>query len=200
MFLSQPALWGPPDCSALCVPLILKDQGAVKKPLPPHGKLRHGICMKSIRKRPCLAFRHAPPSPHPFQTLKNVHRSLFSWRLKSDGLSHCYICPAWLSGAQRAPHGPGPPRGGHAAPSPPRHVVQASSSPSPSSRKIPITDSPSGLAAAQLSRSKESITPGSSLLSLRIHLLPGKFLQDQGHWPRRMHLRREPLISHHAAP
>lgn len=34
------------------------------------------------------------------------------------------------------------PRGGHAAPSSPREVVQASSSPSPNSRKIPINDSP----------------------------------------------------------
>lgn len=37
MFFSQQVLWGLPNCSSLHVPLILKDQGAVKKLLPPEG-------------------------------------------------------------------------------------------------------------------------------------------------------------------
>lgn len=63
MFLSQQVLWGPTNCSALHVPLILTDQGAVEKPLPAYGKLNHGIWMKSISKLPYLAFRLARPLP-----------------------------------------------------------------------------------------------------------------------------------------
>lgn len=48
----------------------------------------------------------------------------------------------------------------------------------------PSTILHSGLVTARLPRSEEIIAPGGSLLSLWIHLLLGKFLQDQGHWPR----------------
>ena len=46
-FFPQQFLWGPPNHSSLHSPLILKDQGAVKKPLPHMGNSIMGFALKA---------------------------------------------------------------------------------------------------------------------------------------------------------
>lgn len=74
LFLCEPRAWGffffpqagPLGATKSFQPSFashFKRPRSCEKTTPTHGKLNHGICMKSIPKQPCLAFRYAWPLP-----------------------------------------------------------------------------------------------------------------------------------------
>lgn len=114
-----------------------------------------------------------------------AHQSLLHWK---KGV----VCSVTVAHAQHYCQGPREPCssqtslwGRDAAPPSLRGIVQAPPAIHPPTQETrPSMILHSGLVTARLPRSEEIIAPGGSLLSLWIHLLLGKFLQDQGHWPR----------------